>query len=77
MKKFILLLMMAAHAHAGWFGPSKEEQEIKQCRQELKEQRQQTGGWEIAAGVMAIGAVVLFTVGTALGSTIRREVRHD
>jgi len=76
MKKFILLLMMAAHAQAGWFGPSKEEQEIKQYQQELKEQRHETGNWQIIAGAMAIGAVVLFTVCGALRAKVQREVRH-
>jgi hypothetical protein len=56
MKRFILvLLLMAAHVNAGWFGPGKEEQELIQrlneANQQLDGQRQATGGWEIVAGI--------------------------
>jgi hypothetical protein len=79
----ILVLLMAAHAHAGWFHNSDDQQRIKQYEQQLTSERHATGGFAFAAGVLAIAAVVLLNVGTALGSKLRRdaakkeEERHE
>jgi hypothetical protein len=78
MKTIILmLLILTAPVHAGWFENKEDKQRIQQTEQQLAQQRQTTGTWQLIAGVFAVGGVVLFTVGTALGSKIRREARHD
>jgi hypothetical protein len=81
MKNFIfvlltVLMLMAEPASAGWFD-NEEEQRLREVAQELQEQRQATGSWQIVAGMFAVGAVILFTVGTALGSKVRRSIRKE
>ncbi len=71
-----LLLLVANLAQGGWFD-REEKQRLQEVTQELQAQRQQTGGWQMIAGVFAVGAVVLFTVGTALGSKVRRASRKE
>ena len=77
MKKFIItlsavMLMLAADANAGIFDHGERERRI-QVEQELQQERGATGGWIIVTGVLGIGAVVLFTIGCALGSKILRD----
>ena len=75
MKLFLILfacLLLAVQADAAWFDDP-EQQRIKQLQIDLDEQRQATGGWQIASGLLAIGMVVVFTIGTALGSKARRH----
>ena len=77
MKRFIIitsaaLLMLAADANAGIFDNGEKERRI-QVEQQLQQERGATGGWIIVAGVLGIGAVVLFTIGCALGSKILRD----
>jgi hypothetical protein len=67
----VVALLMGAQAHAGLF--DNDEQRIREYEQQLDSQRQSTGDWQVVAGILAIGAVVLFTVGTALGSKTRRN----
>jgi len=69
----ILVLLMAAQSHAGLFGNDEEQQRWLQYEQTIRSERQSTGSWQIIAGLLAIGAVVFFTVGTALGSKARRD----
>jgi hypothetical protein len=69
----ILLALSTLRAHAGWFDSKEQQQRIEQQEQQLADQRKSTGTWQIIAGVATIGAIILFTVGTAIGSTIRRH----
>ena len=73
--KFILILVLltAAQSHAGLFGNDEEQQRWLQYEQTIRSERQSTGGWQITCGVLAIGGVILFTIGTALGSKTRRD----
>ena len=71
MKILILMLLMAAQANAGWF--SDDDQRYAQYEQQLASERQSSGDWQIIAGVFCIGGVVLFTIGTALGSKTKRD----
>ena len=80
MKPIILmvLLMQALHAQAGWFGPDKEtqqhlQQRVQQYEQQLTQEQKVTDQWQLIAGSFAIAAVILFTVGTALGSKTRHQ----
>ena len=77
MKQFIItiaaaMLVLAADANAGIFDNGEKERRI-QAEQQLQQERGATGGWIIVAGVLGIGAVVLFTIGCALGSKILRD----
>ena len=67
----LLILMLAMHASAGWL--NNDDQRIQDLNQQVITERQSTGSWQIVAGVLGIGAVVLFTIGTALGSKTRRD----
>jgi hypothetical protein len=80
MKKNILimlacLLSSGASLNAGWFGSGEKERRIEAERQ-VQQQRKETGGWQIVTGVLAVGCVVLLTVGASIGSKIRRD-EHD
>jgi hypothetical protein len=79
MKKMILLLILAAHAYGGWFdqGEKAERDRRIAAEQQLEQQRQANGGLVIAAGIMAVGAVTLFIIGTALGSKARRDANKS
>ena len=68
----ILVLLMTAHCHAGWFSHD-DDQRWQEYQQQLAAERQASGGWEIIAGLLAVGGVILFTVGTALGSKTKRD----
>jgi hypothetical protein len=72
----LLLTLSPLRSHAGWFDSKEQQQRIERQEQQLAEQRNATGTWQIVAGVCAIGAVILFTVGTAIGSTIRRHGKN-
>jgi hypothetical protein len=72
MKLIILVLLMAAQCHGGWFNDD-DQQRMAQYEQTIQSERQSTGDWQIIAGVLAIGGVILFTMGTALGSKTRRD----
>jgi len=69
----ILLLLSPLRTHAGLFDSKEQQQHIERQEQQLADQRKSTGTWQIIAGIATIGAVILFTVGTAIGSTIRRH----
>jgi hypothetical protein len=79
MKKMILLLILAAHANAGWFdhGEKAERERRIAAEQELEQERHAEGGWVIVAGIMALGAVTLFVVGCAMGSKTRRDAKKS
>ena len=73
MKKITLialacLLLSGACNHSG----SEKERRIE-AEQQLQQQRNETGHWQIVTGVFAVGCVVLLTIGTAIGSKIRRH----
>lgn len=71
----ITLLLSAAPVRSGWFDnkDKEQQQQIEQYQHELAGERSSAGGWEILAGVLAVGAIILFIIGTALGSIIRRH----
>ena len=75
MKLFLILfacLLFAMQTDAAWF-EDPDQQRIEQLQVDLDAQRQATGGWQIATGLLAIGMVIVFTIGTALGSKARRH----
>jgi predicted molibdopterin-dependent oxidoreductase YjgC len=69
----ILVLLMAAQTHAGLF--DNDEQRIREYEQQLNTQRESTGDWMVIAGILAIGGIVLFGVGAAIGAKVRKEVK--
>jgi hypothetical protein len=77
MKQIILLvLLMAAQAHAGFF-QREDDRVMREYQQQLDRERHTTGGWEIIAGVFGLGAIILFGIGTAIGSKTRRGAKTD
>ena len=64
---------MDSPVKADWFGNKEQERQLKEAQQQLESQRKQTGGWVIVAGAFAVGCVLLFTIGTAIGSHVRRH----
>lgn len=73
----LLVLLMAAQAHAGLFNRQEDDRVIREYQQQLDRERHSTGGWQIVAGIVGLSAIVLFGVGTAIGSKTRKEVKND
>jgi hypothetical protein len=67
-----LMLFMAADANAGLFDNGEKDRRI-QAEQQLQQERGSAGGWMIVAGIMGVGGISLFVIGTALGSRIIRR----
>lgn len=78
MKSIILMLLMAAYCHGGWFGHDDYKDQWQQSQEQLEQQRQTTGDWQIVAGVLAVGCVALLIVGAAIGAKVRKAVvKHE
>ena len=75
-----LLMLFAANMHAGWFfddppldlGPEYRAK-IVSLEDRISEQHAVTTRWEIATGTLAVGCVLLFVIGTALGAKTRQH----
>ena len=67
-----VILLAVTPAPAGWFD-DEEKQRLAEAQQQLDQERQRSGGLEIIVGVLALGAVTLLIIGTALGSKTRRD----
>ena len=84
MKHLILLacLLLSQAAHAGWFfkdpppppdlGPEYRAK-ITKLEEQISEQHATTTRWEVATGTLALGCVLLFVIGTALGAKTRQN----
>lgn len=81
MKKITLiitLLLLIQTAQAGWFGSDEKiQQQLQATQAQLEQQRSRTGTVEVVAGIFAIGCIVLFIIGTAIGSKARREAKSE
>ena len=73
----LVAVMIVTSAHAGWWSDSEDKERIKQIETELNQQRSKTGSWEIIAGVLAVGCVLVFSIGAAMGSKARKEARRN
>lgn len=73
----LIAAMLITSAHAGWWSDSEDKERIKQIETDLNEQRSKTGTWEIIAGVLAVGCVLVFSIGAAMGSKARKEARRN
>jgi hypothetical protein len=67
----LVLLLNVAPARAV-FGNEERQRRIETERQ-LSQQREATGGWQIIAGLFAIGSITLLVIGTAIGSRTRHN----
>ena len=72
----ILVLLMAAQSHAGFFN-REDDRQMREYQQLLERERHTSGGWQVIAGIFGLGAIILFGVGTAIGSKTRKGVRTD
>ncbi len=80
-----LLLSSCSQAKASWFGWDEanwERQRADEARrklstleQQLTVHRQSVHTWELTAGSLAVGAVLLLIIGTALGTRTRHAAR--
>ena len=78
----LLLLFAVAPLHAGWFfkdpppppdlGPEYRAK-ITKLEEQISEQHATTYRWEVATGTLALGCVLLFVIGTALGAKTRQN----
>ncbi len=74
-----LLMLFTPNTHAGWFfddpppnlGPEYRAKIIS-LEDRISEQHVITTRWEIATGTLAVGCVLLFVIGTALGAKTRQ-----
>lgn len=83
--KYIILIIVAciitmfnccSTAYAGWFSSGKDElaenkQKLSAVENQLTIQTKNLDYWKIATGSLALAAVLLFGIGTALGSQTR------
>ena len=75
-----LLLLFSLNTHAGWFfddpppdlGPEYRAKIIS-LEDRISEQHASNTRWEIATGTLAVGCVLLFVIGTALGAKTRQH----
>jgi len=67
----LVLLLNSGPVHA-LFG-NEDRQRWIETEKKLNQQRESTGGWQIIAGLFAIGGITLLVVGTALGSRTRKD----
>jgi len=75
-----LLMLFSPNTHAGWFfddppldlGPEYRAKIIS-LEDHISEQHVVTTRWEIATGTLAVGCVLLFVIGTALGAKTRQH----
>ena len=52
------------------------QQQLQQAQAQLMQQQASTGSWQLAAGVLAITCILLFIIGTILGSRTRRNAKR-
>ena len=66
------LLASCAPVQADWFsGTDERDIRLAETARELESQRSTTDQWELLAGIFGVGCVLLFVIGTALGSKSR------
>jgi hypothetical protein len=53
------------------------QQQLQQAQDQLVKQQSSTGNWQIVAGIFAVGCILLFIIGTAIGSKARREAKRE
>lgn len=79
---YLCLLLTIQPLQAGWFfadppAPPDHTPEyrarIATLENQMSEQHQLTDRWEIASGILALGCVLLFVIGTALGAKTRQS----
>jgi hypothetical protein len=79
----ILLLLAVVPLQAGWFfkdppppppdlGPEYRAK-ITRLEEQISAQHATTTRWEVATGTLALGCVLLFVIGTALGAKTRQH----
>src|SRR5436190_817614 len=80
-KHYFLLIMTtlalaACSPHdVSWFGKSDEKKKLAETERLLAAQRGTIHQWELVAGSLGLGCVLLFLIGTALGSRTRHAAR--
>ena len=70
-----LMLSACAPVHAGWLSGTDEPNRLAETESQLQSQRSSTDQWQLVAGIFGVGCVLLFVIGTALGSKTRHATR--
>ena len=70
----LIILATCANLNAGWFTKDDgTETRIRIYEQSAEQAKHETGVWQIIAVVSVIAGVIVFFVGTALGSKTKRD----
>jgi hypothetical protein len=69
-----IVLSACSPVEAGWLSGSGDSERLARTETELQSQRSSTDQWQIVAGLFGVGCVLLFVIGTALGT--RTRSRH-
>lgn len=79
----LTMLNSCSQAHAGWLGwgdgeharqqrlEEEQQRKLAEAEHQVMVHRKSVETWELVAGSAAVGAVLLFIVGTALGTRTR------
>jgi hypothetical protein len=73
-----VLLLVCTSAQAGWFSKSPDptleyKEKITVLENQLSAQNRALNNWQIATGSLAAVSVLLFVIGTSLGSITRKH----
>ena len=77
--KLIIIALSALTLYTGCPStpePPNLQEQFQQAQEQIGKLQASTGNWQIIAGIFAIGCILLFVVGTAIGSKARREARR-
>jgi hypothetical protein len=75
---FIITLLSSCSpaTDGGWFKAKDEQkQKLVEVENQLAVQRKKTDTWAVIAGCLGIGCVLLFVIGTAIGSRTKHAPR--
>lgn len=67
------LLVSCSKVQGGWFDKGNDEQKQKliQLESELQGQHKKIDQWELIAGTLGVACILLFVMGTAIGTRTR------
>jgi hypothetical protein len=73
---FTSLALLAGCFGGGGGSEPTQQQQLQQAQQQLIQQQTSTGNWQLAAGILAVGCILLFFIGAMLGSRTRKNAKR-
>ena len=67
---------LLAGCYGGGGSDQTPQQQLQQAQTQLMQQQASTGSWQLAAAILAVSCILLFIIGTILGSRTRRNAKH-